>query len=130
MPAFTWSQVFFWILVERFLTTGGTEVIRLAFVVRFASSCGRINIHMANGIMYSRCHKLVSFEEIIRHLEALDKGQIAYRLPGLHSHGHGEHEQIYVHDGKNNDQSSIRHEGTPGCAGRLVILCDVVGCIQ
>lgn len=85
---------------------------------------------MANGIMYGCCHKLVSFAEIIQHLEPIDKSHIAYTRRGLHPHGHGEHEQVYVHYGKDDDQSGIGHKGAPGSANRLVVFCNAIGRVQ
>ena len=80
------AQIFLGFFVER------SFAARRAEVIGRTSGRRRVDIHMANGIMYSCCHKLVSFAEIIQHLEPIDKGQIAYTWRGLHPHGHGEHE--------------------------------------
>ena len=45
-------------LVEGFLTSERTEVIGLAFIFGLASGGRGIDVHAANGIVHSCCHRL------------------------------------------------------------------------
>jgi hypothetical protein len=56
------SQIFYWVLVEGFLTTGRAEVVGLAFVIRFEDSRFFINFHAAYGI---NCHGLLLLAQMI-----------------------------------------------------------------
>jgi hypothetical protein len=55
------AEIFLRILVEGLLATERAEVISLPFVFGCASRCGRVNIHMADGVMYGSCHTLSPF---------------------------------------------------------------------
>ena len=52
----TFTEILLRILVEGFLAAGGTEVIRLPFVLRCTRRGRRVNIHSTNGVMYGICH--------------------------------------------------------------------------
>src|SRR5512138_3671357 len=61
MLVFAMTKVLLWILVEGFLTAHGAEVICLSFVFR-GTCCGcGVNIHVANRIVYSCWHMILSF---------------------------------------------------------------------
>lgn len=55
------AKILFRVFIEGFFTSERTEVIDLPIVFGRARSGGGIDIHVANGIMHSGCHKLVSF---------------------------------------------------------------------
>ena len=55
------TEILFRVLIERLLASERAEVIRLPVIFRRASGGGGIDIHVADGIVYSGCHKLVSF---------------------------------------------------------------------
>ena len=55
------AEVFLRLLVECLLASERAEVIGLPVIFRRASGGGGIDIHVADGIVYSGCHNLVSF---------------------------------------------------------------------
>ena len=55
------ANVFFRVLVEGFLAAKGTEVVGLSLILGRAGGGGGVNIHVANRVVYSSCHKLSPF---------------------------------------------------------------------
>lgn len=55
------SKILLGFLVKGFLATERAEIIRLPLVFGYTGSGGGIDIHVANGIVYSGSHKRVSF---------------------------------------------------------------------
>ena len=99
--------------VKSLFTTERAEVIGLPVVLGLASGGGGVNIHAADGIMYSSCHWWSPLLPILRYLLRIEKSQIAYIQSGLHAHCHREHEQVNVHRGEDNDQHGVGSEGRP-----------------
>lgn len=63
------GEILFRLLVEGFLAAERAEVVSLPVVLGLACrGCG-IDIHVADGVMHSGCHKSVSFSGIIMHLK-------------------------------------------------------------
>lgn len=56
LSAATLTEILLRILVKGLLAAGGTEVIRLPFVLRCARRGRRVNIHSTNGVMNCICH--------------------------------------------------------------------------
>ena len=50
------TEIFLRILIEGFLAARRAKVIGVSIVFRGPGSCGRIDVHVANGVMYSSCH--------------------------------------------------------------------------
>ena len=55
------AEIFLRALIEGRLAAKRAEVISLPLVFGCASRCGRVNIHMADGVMYGSCHTLSPF---------------------------------------------------------------------
>lgn len=55
------AEILLGIGVKRLLATKRAKIIRLPLVFGCAGSGGGIDIHVANGVMHSGCHKEVSF---------------------------------------------------------------------
>ena len=49
------------LLIKGLPASGRAEIIDLSLVFRCTGGSGGVNIHVANGIMHSSCHTLVSF---------------------------------------------------------------------
>ena len=56
LSAATLTEILLRILVEGFLAAGGTEVIRLPFVLGCSRRRRRVDIHSTNGVMNCICH--------------------------------------------------------------------------
>ena len=54
------ANIFFWLLIKRNFTAGGTEVISPAFVFGFPLSSRGVNFHFANGIDFHKCSPKIS----------------------------------------------------------------------
>lgn len=57
----SFAEILFGFLVKRLLAAKRAKVVGLPFVFGCAGSGGGVNIHMADGVMHSSCHKQVSF---------------------------------------------------------------------
>ncbi len=55
------AEILLGIGIKRLLAAKRAKIIRLPLVFGCAGSSSGVDIHVANGVMYSGCHKLVSF---------------------------------------------------------------------
>ena len=57
----SFAKIFFRLLIESLLAAERTEVVGLSLVFGLASGSRRVNIHVADGVMYGSCHLLSPF---------------------------------------------------------------------
>ena len=80
----SFAQIFLRLFVKRLLAAKRTEVIGLSIVFR-RTSCGRgVYVHVADGIVYSSCHRLSPFVRYDYHIYRSHYGELYYLLSYRH----------------------------------------------